>query len=201
MKTALATLALLLTLTGCASPSPAVPTPEPPPATLVYPIADFPGRVTVKPFGIHITSATSPVQPERFSGYHCAADAETTLDEQATDTPVYAIADGTVVLARSADGYGGVLVLQVSIDGADYTAVYGHLNIDSFTVQVGDTVTVGQELALLGAPYSTETDGERKHLHFGLHPGTAIDIHGYVQSEAELENWLDPVAFFEARGL
>ncbi len=175
-------------------------TPEPA-ATLAYPIADFPARVTLKPFAIYITPATSPVQPERFTGYHCGADAETTTEETDTEIPVVAIADGTVVLARSATGYGGVLVLQVTIEDETYTALYGHLNIDSFTVQVGDTVTVGQELALLGAPYSTETDGERKHLHFGLHPGTAIDIHGYVQSEAELENWIDPVAFFEARGL
>lgn len=204
MKNPLAILAISLTLlTSCASPNPLTTdsTVTQPADTLVYPIADFPTRVTLKPFGIHITPDTSPVQPERFSGYHTGADAETTDEEQASDTPVYAIADGTVALARSATGYGGVLVLQFSLDGQPYTAVYGHLNVDSFTVQVDDTVTVGQTLAFLGAPYSTQTDGERKHLHFGLLPGTSSNIKGYVESESSLSAWLDPVEFFESHGL
>lgn len=200
MKTALAIFALLLTLAGCASPSQVEPTPPPEPTvTLVYPIENFPDRVTLKPFGIHITPATSPVQPERFSGYHTGADAETTADEANADVPVVAITEGTVALARTASGYGGVMVLQVQIDGQPYTAVYGHLNVDSFTVQVGDTVTVGEKLANLGKGFSSETDGERKHLHFGLLPGTFTNIKGYVQNESELKNWLDPIAFFKAR--
>lgn len=191
-----------MTLAGCASSSPTkVETPATPepfePLTVTYPIENFPERVTLKPFGIHIDPETSPVQPERFSGYHTGADAETTDEEQDVDLPVYAIADGVVVLARTATGYGGVIVLEVQIDGQSYTAVYGHLNIDSFTVQLGDSVTMGQQLAFLGEGYSSQTDGERKHLHFGLLPGTTVNIKGYVQSTDELTPWVDPVAFFE----
>ena len=56
-------------------------------------------RVTKKPFGIYITPKTSPVQPEKFTGYHTGADAETTPAEANIDMPIYAIADGTVVFA------------------------------------------------------------------------------------------------------
>ena len=33
-------------------------------------------RITKKPFGIFITTQNSPVQPERFSGYHTGVDVE-----------------------------------------------------------------------------------------------------------------------------
>jgi hypothetical protein len=46
-------------------------------------------------------------------------------------------------------------------------------------------------LAVLGTGFSTETDGERKHLHLGIHKGTAINILGYVQNSSELNNWVD----------
>src|SRR3989338_10346295 len=38
-------------------------------------------RVTKKPFGKYITPADSPVQPERFSGYHTGADFEVFSNE------------------------------------------------------------------------------------------------------------------------
>src|SRR3990167_7147055 len=39
-----------------------------------YPISDWLSRITKKKFGQYITPQTSPVQPERFTGYHTAAD-------------------------------------------------------------------------------------------------------------------------------
>jgi len=45
---------------------------------------------------------------------------------------------------------------------------------------------------VLGDHESAETDGERKHLHFGIHKGSDIDMRGYVAIEEELENWIDP---------
>ncbi len=37
-----------------------------------------------------------------------------------------------------------------------------------------------------------ETDGERKHLHLGIHKGTVVDLRGYVDSELDLKNWINP---------
>ena len=32
----------------------------------------------------------------------------------------------------------------------------------------------------------------RKHLHLGIHHGSAIELKGYVQEEAELKDFVDP---------
>lgn len=164
---------------------------------LVYPISDYPSRVTKKPFGIYITPKNSPVQPERFQGFHTGADAETTPAEQSIDVPISAIADGTVLVARWASGYGGVILIEHQIAGQAVTAVYGHLRQSSFRVQVGSTVKVGEQIAVLGNGFSKETDGERKHLHFALLKGKSTTLLGYVSIKSALSSWLDPAAFFK----
>jgi hypothetical protein len=42
----------------------------------VPPVPGFPEEITKKPFGIFINPETSPVQPERFRGYHTGVDVE-----------------------------------------------------------------------------------------------------------------------------
>lgn len=153
-------------------------------------------RITKKPFGIFITSKNSPVQPERFSGYHTAVDLETFPDEQDTDVAVRVLCDGKLLSARSASGYGGVAVQSCILDGQAVTVVYGHIKLSSIVFKVGDELKTGEFLANLGSGLSTETDGERKHLHLGIHKGSSLNILGYVQSERELSNWIDPQKFF-----
>lgn len=163
--------------------------------TLISPIANFPSRVTKKPFGIFITPKTSPIQPERFRGYHTGADAETTTAEKKKDIPVYAVANGMVVYRNWVNGYGGVVILRISINGQTYTVLYGHIRLSSVKVKVGQTVKAGTQLAVLGARFSTETNGERKHLHFSVHKGSAIVLLGYTQTKAALSGWVDPLSF------
>ena len=176
----------------------ATPTPETPPANeyapssspapeLVEPVALFSQRITKKPFGIHITPATSLVQPERFSGYHTGVDIE--YADINGDVPVYAITDGTVLLSRQASGYGGVVAIRHQVNGESVVAIYGHLD-PAVLPATGDTVTKGEQIGILGEGNSPETDGERKHLHFAIHKDTQPDIRGYVSSQAELEQWL-----------
>lgn len=160
---------------------------------VVQPVANFAARITKKPFGIFITSQNSPVQPERFSGYHTGADVE--YDDTAEDVPVRAIIAGTVLQSRTASGYGGVVVIQHEINGEPVVAIYGHLDPNSL-VKVDTTVAAGQQIGILGDHKSSETDGERKHLHFALIPGTKVDLRGYVQSESELAAWRDPRSLF-----
>lgn len=149
-------------------------------------------RVTKKPFGIYITPKTSPVQPERFQGYHTGADFETFPEEQNIDVPVRAVCDGKLLVARTASGYGGVAIESCELNSQPVTVIYGHLNIASVKFKVGDQIKAGEILANLGAGYSAQTDGERKHLHLGFHKGSAVSILGYVQNKADLSGWIDP---------
>ncbi len=157
------------------------------------PVSDARSRVTKKPFGIYITPKTSPVRPERFTGYHTGADLETTPAEADIDVPVHAICDGELLVKRTASGYGGVAVESCTINGQAMTVVYGHLRLSSITPKVGEPLMHGEKFAVLGKGYSSETDGERKHLHLAIHKGTAVNILGYVQRKADLAQWIDPL--------
>lgn len=152
-------------------------------------------RVTKKPFGIYIDSATSPVQPERFVGFHTGTDFETFADEAKTDVEVRAICDGTIQDKRTASGYGGLLVTSCTIDGQAVTVVYGHLKLSSIEKGRGEKVVAGEDIGVLGEGGSRETDGERKHLHLGIHKGSAINILGYTLQQKNLSEWLDPCVY------
>lgn len=155
------------------------------------PISNWQQRVTKKPFGIYITPQNSPVQPERFTGYHTGVDFETFPNEQNIDVPVYAICSGQLLFKGFVSGYGGVMVQSCKLDSQDITVLFGHLKLASITLAKGDQISAGDKIGILGKGYSQETDGERKHLHLGIHKGTAINFTGYVQNQAELNNWID----------
>lgn len=153
-------------------------------------------RITKKPFGIFIDPKTSPVQPERFRGYHTGTDFETFSEEAVSDVPVRAICTGSLAVKRFATGYGGVLVQNCFSSGEPITVVYGHMRLVSVQKNIGDNVLAGDTIGNLGTGQSKETDGERKHLHLGIHKGNAVDIRGYVASQSELAEWLDACQLF-----
>lgn len=161
----------------------------------VAPISKAAERVTKKPFGIFITPQDSPVTPERFRGYHTGTDFEIFPEELNQDVSVSAVCDGILRLKEYASGYGGVAVEQCNLNGNPITIIYGHLKLASIAAKIGDSLKAGDAIGILGAAYSSETDGERKHLHLGFHKGTAISILGYVQNQSELSGWLDPCTF------
>lgn len=165
-------------------------------AGLALPVARAKDRITKKPFGIYITSKNSPVQPERFSGYHTGTDFETFPEEQNSDVPVYAITSGKIILEKWASGYGGVLVESAEINGQPVTIIYGHINLASINKKTGDSLSAGEQIGFLGKGYSQETDGERKHLHLGIHKGSAVSILGYVQNKNDLGQWIDLLSIF-----
>jgi murein DD-endopeptidase MepM/ murein hydrolase activator NlpD len=156
------------------------------------PISRSGERVTKKNFGQYITPKTSPVQPEKFSGYHTGTDFEIFPEELNADVPINAICDGKIVLKKYASGYGGLLVESCSLDNDPITIVYGHLKLASIQKKIGDSLSKGDKIGILGKAYSTETSGERKHLHLSIHKVSAIDIRGYVQKQSELSSWIDP---------
>ncbi|MFA4880258.1 MAG: peptidoglycan DD-metalloendopeptidase family protein [Candidatus Doudnabacteria bacterium] len=152
-------------------------------------------RVLKKKFGMYITPQNSPVQPERFQGYHTGVDFEIFPEELNAEVQVHAVCSGELKLKKHASGYGGVAVQACELNKDPITVIYGHLKLSNITADVGTNINVGEVIGILGADKSVETDGERKHLHLGFHKGTAIDIRGYVSSEAELANWIDPCLY------
>ena len=79
-------------------------------------------------------------------------------------TPVKAIADGTVIAARSGmKGYGvGVFIDHGIINGKHIVSEYGHLS--KYNVKVGDKIKQGQVIAKSG---NTGTS-EGPHLHITI---------------------------------
>ncbi len=89
-------------------------------------------------------------------------------------TPIVAAADGVVIEAGSASGFG----LWVRIQHSDGTVtVYGHM--DSYSVYEGQEVKAGEQIALMGnRGYSTGT-----HLHFEVwaaEDGLKLDPLGWL---------------------
>jgi murein DD-endopeptidase MepM/ murein hydrolase activator NlpD len=161
---------------------------------VVSPISDPESRITKIFFGTYVTPKNSPIMPERFTGYHTGLDFETTSAEQNTDVQINVICAGKLLKKGYASGYGGYAVQACTINKQSVTIVYGHLRESSIAQKVGQELSAGDHLAVLGTGYSTETDGERKHLHLGIHIGTSINILGYVPNKSQLSGWLDPKA-------
>lgn len=157
----------------------------------IEPISGALGRVSKKPFGIKISPQDSPVNPEKFSGYHTGVDFETTVAEQDAEVPVYALCSGQLLLKKYATGYGGVVVQSCQINEEDVTIVYGHLRLSSISAKINQEIKAGDQLGFLGRGFSAETDGERKHLHLGIHRGSDINILGYVRNQIDLEAWVN----------
>ncbi|SEP07132.1 M23 family metallopeptidase [Trujillonella endophytica] len=77
-------------------------------------------------------------------------------------TPELAAADGVVLRAGSASGFG--LAVYILHENGDVT-VYGHM--DEILVEVGDYVDAGDTIALLG----NRGQSTGPHLHFEVHEG------------------------------
>lgn len=160
------------------------------------PLTNAEKRITKKPFGIYITPSNSPISPERFSGYHTGIDYEIFENETNTNVSVYAICGGKILQKKNVSGYGGVVVQEGELEGQSVIVIYGHLKLSSVKKQAGDSLSAGDQLTFLGKAFSSETGGERKHLHLAIHKGAKIDLRGYVQSKSQLEDWIDFAKYY-----
>jgi hypothetical protein len=135
-------------------------------------------------------------------------------------TPVYAIADGTVMQIShngwsNPDGSGttnvAVVISHLTNSGLPVNVVYGHLEASSVTIAANLPVTAGQQIGWVGTWYNGD------HLHFGVHldngplpfnsaNGVASQAWGYgmigidhwVGTWPDRMNWVDPVMFIES---
>jgi len=94
-------------------------------------------------------------------------------------TPIKAIADGKVVEARNADGYGKFVVIEHTINGQTMTSEYGH--ILNWVVSKGQFVKQGQIIAYSGNEGAS--DGPHCHLtiRVGSYRGRAVNPWDYIK--------------------
>ncbi|WP_024805535.1 peptidoglycan DD-metalloendopeptidase family protein [Nocardia sp. BMG51109] len=86
----------------------------------------------------------------------------------AENTPIFSVADGVVVAAGPASGFGNWIVVDsIDVNGRPFSAVYGHEWESGVKVRVGQTVRAGQEIGAVGS--AGESSGP--HLHFEIVPG------------------------------
>jgi murein DD-endopeptidase MepM/ murein hydrolase activator NlpD len=92
-------------------------------------------------------------------------------------TPVMSIADGVVVLATEDGGGLGVNVeVQHNIGGELITSSYAHMQYGSIAVSVGQTVTAGQQLGLVG----TTGQSTGPHLHLEMFGADGVRFDGFA---------------------
>ncbi|WP_280263496.1 peptidoglycan DD-metalloendopeptidase family protein [Nocardia wallacei] len=91
------------------------------------------------------------------------------VDLAAADgTPIYSVADGVVVAAGPASGFGNWIVVDsIDVNGRPFSAVYGHEWDSGVKVRVGQSVRAGEEIGAVGS--AGESSGP--HLHFEIVPG------------------------------
>jgi murein DD-endopeptidase MepM/ murein hydrolase activator NlpD len=165
------------------------------------PIKNWRSSITLNGFGNEPSKMDLPADQysdlvcsggKDYPGYHTANDIEVTSEERNSAVPVYSVANGTVRQINKVSGYGGLAVIEYNINGQDYTAYYGHIDLSTAAIKAGDKVEAGQKIAELAPACSPANGNTRKHLHFGMHSGKSIAVAGYVNTKAELSNWVDP---------
>jgi len=117
-------------------------------------------------------------------------------------TPVYAIANGKVELAKEgSQGYGQVVVINHTLpDGKNIQSIYGHLSkkiINGINYKI--KVSQGQEIikgTLLGyTGFEDEIEEGKPHLHFGLRKGKYIGLLEGRTTSSGLANFHKPSDF------
>lgn len=164
---------------------------------ILWPIDDGEERVTKKTFWLQVSPTNSPISREKFSGYHTGIDFETTEDEADKEIEVRAICSGPLVYKNWVSGYGGVWVQRCMLRDENVTILYGHLRVNSILSPLNTEIEAWGKIGILWKWLSTETDGERKHLHLSIHKWTTLNLKWYVQNKSELDRWMDPMEYWE----
>ncbi|WP_437582313.1 M23 family metallopeptidase [Paramicrobacterium sp. CJ85] len=95
-------------------------------------------------------------------------------------TPIGSVADGVVVVSQeSYGGYGVAVVVEHTIDGQKVRTTYGHMTYGTRRVSVGQHVTAGQVLGLVGSTGRSTAN----HLHLEVRiNGGLVDPLGWLRA-------------------
>jgi murein DD-endopeptidase MepM/ murein hydrolase activator NlpD len=95
-------------------------------------------------------------------------------------TPILAVADGVVAFAGQRGSYGGLIILDHTVNGVSVASYYGHMYPDGMHVATGDSVAAGQHIGDVGS--AGKSTGP--HLHLEIHLG------GSDQPAVNATDWL-----------
>jgi len=124
-------------------------------------------------------------------GYRVAPCAGCSSFHQGTDfdpghgTPIAAIADGVVTeVGNPSGGLGVYAIIRHDVDGVTFSSLYGHMELGSLRLAVGQRVTRGQLVGLVGDTGASTG----AHLHFGIEDGsgTLIDSLEWLRQYANV---------------
>ena len=108
----------------------------------------------------------------------CPTDHTGTDFNPGSGYPIQSIATGVVTEAGwDSTGYGNKVVIQHVIDGQVVSSLYAHMQDDSITVSVGDTVNRGQIVGLVGS--TGESTGAHLHLSI-ISDGVMVDPYPWL---------------------
>lgn len=146
---------ILTALTSSGGPGLGAGGPASASSRVVFPLPEGTWVLT-SPFGMR----THPITGEQ--------KLHTGTDFAASDgTPILAAADGVVTVAEFSGGYGGLIVIEHTIDGQSVATAYAHMWQHGIHVHAGDRVSAGQHIGQVGS--SGMSTGA--HLHFEVRPG------------------------------
>ncbi len=98
-------------------------------------------------------------------------------------TPILSLADGVVVMASNdSGGLGTHVEIEHVIDGQTMTSSYGHMEYGSMSVSVGETVSAGQLLGVVGS--TGQATGPHLHLELFYGDGVRFDPAAWLNAHA-----------------
>lgn len=96
-------------------------------------------------------------------------------------SPIFAIADGVVTSSEFGGGYGQFVYIEHDINGQSVVSVYAHMQRSSSPLRVGDQISVGDFIGLVGNT-GTST-GAHLHLEVRIN-GDYVDPFAWLKSNA-----------------
>ena len=142
------------------------------------PVAETSRIVFPLPEGTYTSTDSFGWRSDPFTGereFHSGSDLAA-----ADGTPISAIADGRVTVAEFSAGWGGLIILEHTVQGERVASYYAHMWQDGIYVTAGETVTAGQHIGDVGS--SGRSTGA--HLHIEIRPG------GQGQPPVDAVEWL-----------
>jgi murein DD-endopeptidase MepM/ murein hydrolase activator NlpD len=129
--------------------------------------------------------------------YHTGADLNRPADRDRL-APVYACASGVVIFAASLPVWGNVIIIKHDPLTPGGTVMYSRsAHVENMQVRVGDRVTRGQQISLVG----NASGRFAYHLHFDLSPTTILETnpeHWPARKRDELfRHYIDPRVFIQ----
>ncbi|GAA1784407.1 M23 family metallopeptidase [Agromyces lapidis] len=156
------------------------PPPPPPPAPIAVAELEaepvFNGPVVAWPV-LYPDRISSSFGPRTAPCAGCSTDHDGVDFNSGDGTPVMAVAAGTVISSTDAGGgYGVMIEIEHQVDGSTVTSLYAHMSYGSRLVEVGDTVSAGEQIGSIGS--TGQSTGA--HLHLEMYGTDGVRFDGYA---------------------